>query len=116
MSGGRAGEVLDSAGRADRGTGRAGPAIIELVRVSKCFDSVAALSPTSLKFAPGNTTVLIGPSGSGKSTILRLIIGLVQPTTGEVRFEGQALTPENIQELRRRMGYLIQEGGLFPHL
>ncbi len=90
--------------------------MIELLGVSKCFDSVVALSPTDLKFEPGETTVLIGPSGCGKSTILRLIIGLIQPTIGQVRFEGQVLTSENILKLRRRMGYVIQEGGLFPHL
>jgi len=90
--------------------------MIELVGASKRFDSLVALSPLTLKFEPGKTTVLIGPSGCGKSTILRLIIGLTQPTTGEVRFEGRVLTPENILEVRRRMGYVIQEGGLFPHL
>ena len=90
--------------------------MIELVGASKRFDSLVALSPLTLKFEPGKTTVLIGPSGCGKSTILRLIIGLTHPTTGEVRFEGRVLTPKNILELRRRMGYVIQEGGLFPHL
>jgi len=90
--------------------------MIELVRASKSFGSVPALSPTDLRFDAGKTTVLIGPSGSGKSTILRLIIGLSQPTSGEVRFEGRVLSPENILELRRRMGYVIQEGGLFPNL
>lgn len=89
---------------------------VELVNVSKNFDSLVALSPTSLAFESGKTTVLIGPSGCGKSTVLRLIIGLVHPTTGQVRFDGRVITPENILELRRRMGYVIQEGGLFPHL
>lgn len=92
------------------------PPMIELIGVSKSFDSVAALSPMDLAFESRKTTVLIGPSGCGKSTILRLIIGLVPPTTGQVRFEGRAITRENILELRRRMGYVIQEGGLFPHL
>ncbi len=90
--------------------------MIELVSAGKCFGSLVALAPTDLKFEPGRTTVLIGPSGCGKSTILRLIMGLIQPTSGEVRFEGRVLAPENILELRRRMGYVIQEGGLFPHL
>ncbi len=110
-------EVLDSAARqvAARGPKSLAP-MIELLAVSKRFDSLVALSPVSVKFEPGKTTVLIGPSGCGKSTILRLIIGLIQPTTGEVRFGGQVVTPENILELRRRMGYVIQEGGLFPHL
>lgn len=90
--------------------------MIELARVSKCFDSQVALAPTDLKFESGRTTVLIGPSGCGKSTILRLVVGLIQPTSGEVRFEGRVLEPKNVLELRRRMGYVIQEGGLFPHL
>jgi osmoprotectant transport system ATP-binding protein len=90
--------------------------MVELIGVSKRFNSVVALSPTDLAFESGKTTVLIGPSGCGKSTILRLIIGLVQPTTGEIRFEGRPIARDNILELRRRMGYVIQEGGLFPHL
>ncbi len=90
--------------------------MIELAGVSKRFDSLVALSPTDLVFEPAKTTVLIGPSGCGKSTILRLVIGLLEPTTGQVRFEGQVLGPHNVLALRRRMGYVIQEGGLFPHL
>ena len=60
--------------------------------------------------------VLIGPSGCGKSTLLRLIIGLVRPDAGEIVFENQAVTPDKLQSFRRRVGYVIQEGGLFPHL
>ncbi len=102
---------------AEDGPGAEGKApMIELAGVSKRFGSVLALAPTDLQFAPGKTTVLIGPSGCGKSTILRLIVGLIEPTTGEVRFEGRVLTPGNLLQLRRRMGYVIQEGGLFPHL
>jgi osmoprotectant transport system ATP-binding protein len=65
---------------------------------------------------PGRTYVLIGPSGCGKSTLLRLLVGLIRPSGGSVRFEGQELTPENLLELRLRIGYVIQDGGLFPHL
>jgi osmoprotectant transport system ATP-binding protein len=110
-------DLLDSASRkgAAEGQGSLAPTI-ELIGVSKRFDSAVALSSINLKFEPGKTTVLIGPSGCGKSTLLRLIIGLIQPTSGEVHFEGQRLTRENILQLRRRMGYVIQEGGLFPHL
>ncbi|NHZ69972.1 MAG: ATP-binding cassette domain-containing protein, partial [Thermotogales bacterium] len=61
-------------------------------------------------------TVLIGPSGCGKSTLLRLIVGLCQPDSGSITLEGELLTPANLQQMRRRMGYVIQEGGLFPHL
>jgi osmoprotectant transport system ATP-binding protein len=60
--------------------------------------------------------VLIGASGSGKSTLLRLMLGLLLPETGQVEFDGVVLTPANARTLRRRMGYVIQEGGLFPHL
>jgi osmoprotectant transport system ATP-binding protein len=59
---------------------------------------------------------LIGPSGCGKSTLLRLIIGLLQPDEGAIRFDNTVLTPDNIAQVRRRTGYVIQEGGLFPHL
>src|SRR4030095_16306531 len=61
-------------------------------------------------------TVLIGPSGCGKSTLLRLIIGLITPDSGTIAFDGAQITPANIDALRRRIGYVIQEGGLFPHL
>jgi osmoprotectant transport system ATP-binding protein len=69
-----------------------------------------------LTVEPGQTTVLIGPSGCGKSTLLRLVIGLIRPDTGSVRFERTEVTPANALTLRRRMGYVIQDGGLFPHL
>ena len=90
--------------------------MIELKNISKHFGDIVALHPTDLSMTAGKTTVLIGPSGCGKSTILRLIIGLLEPTTGYVEFEGKRVSPDNILELRRRMGYVIQDGGLFPHL
>ena len=80
------------------------------------FGDVVALHSTNLQIAAGQTTVLIGPSGCGKSTILRLIIGLLTPTSGAVEFEGESVSQTNILTLRRRMGYVIQDGGLFPHL
>jgi len=92
------------------------PSTIQLVGVSKRFDSFTALERTDLVFEGGKTTVLIGPSGCGKSTILRLIVGLIEPTAGQVRFGDCVLSPATMLELRRRMGYVIQEGGLFPHL
>jgi osmoprotectant transport system ATP-binding protein len=60
--------------------------------------------------------VLIGPSGCGKSTLLRVIAGLIEPDAGTLTLENRALTPANILQARQRMGYVIQEGGLFPHL
>jgi len=90
--------------------------MIQLQGVSKHFGPVVALNPTDLIFEERKTTVLIGPSGCGKSTILRLIIGLLEPSTGRLRFDRTFISPETILQLRRRMGYVIQEGGLFPHL
>src|SRR6266700_696901 len=91
-------------------------ALVELVEVSKRYTDASALHPTNLSAVCGKTTVLIGPSGCGKSTLLRLIIGLVEPDSGAITFNGLRITTGNIDMLRRRIGYVIQEGGLFPHL
>ena len=90
--------------------------MLMLEAVSKRFGNTVALRTTDLTAESARTTVLIGPSGCGKSTILRLMNGLIEPDTGEVRFEATTLTRDNAVDLRRRMGYVIQEGGLFPHL
>ena len=90
--------------------------MFNLSDISKRFGDVAALDGFNLSLEAGRTTVLIGPSGCGKSTILRLMIGLQTPDSGQVRFAGELLDPEHIMALRRRMGYVIQDGGLFPHL
>jgi osmoprotectant transport system ATP-binding protein len=91
-------------------------ALVELVEVSKRYTDATALHSTNLSVERGKTTVLIGPSGCGKSTLLRLIIGLVEPDSGTITFDGSQITSANIDMLRRRIGYVIQEGGLFPHL
>ena len=91
-------------------------ALLELVGISKTYAGATALHPLDLAFAPGKTTVLIGPSGCGKSTILRLIIGLLAPDRGTVRFNGEPLAQNNLAQIRRQIGYVIQDGGLFPHL
>lgn len=91
-------------------------ALVELVNVSKRYPDAPALQPTDLVVESGKTTVLIGPSGCGKSTLLRLIIRLTEPDTGTIKFKNESVTAENIQQMRRQTGYVIQEGGLFPHL
>lgn len=91
-------------------------ALLRLIDVGKRYDDAAALRPTNLSIERGKTTVLIGPSGCGKSTLLRLIIRLIQPESGSIQFDGEPITADNIDILRRRIGYVIQEGGLFPHL
>ena len=64
----------------------------------------------------GATTVLIGESGCGKSTLLRLLNGLIQPTRGTVLCNGEPLSNTDLLVHRRQIGYVIQDGGLFPHL
>jgi osmoprotectant transport system ATP-binding protein len=90
--------------------------MIELRGVSKSYGSQEALQSTDLIIPTGRTTVLIGPSGCGKSTLLRLMIGLLEPDAGEVLFEGTRVVPANVESVCRRMGYVVQDGGLFPHL
>jgi osmoprotectant transport system ATP-binding protein len=92
------------------------PAILRLEAVSKRFGASAALAETNLDLPTARTTVLLGPSGCGKTTLLRLMLGLLQPDTGRVLFRGEVLTERALQEARRRMGYVVQDGGLFPHL
>lgn len=84
--------------------------------VHKSFGAVAALRGITADIRPRATTVLLGPSGSGKSTALRLLAGLIFADRGSVEVDGRTLTPDNVLEHRRRLGYVIQEGGLFPHL
>jgi osmoprotectant transport system ATP-binding protein len=90
--------------------------MIDLQHVHKRFGAHRAVAGVDLHCDAGRTQVLIGPSGCGKSTLLRMIVGLVVPDEGEIRIDGQALQTANITQVRRRIGYVIQEGGLFPHL
>ena len=90
--------------------------LVKLSGVRKSFNGTMALHTTDLEMKRGLTTALIGPSGCGKSTLLRLIIALLKPDTGQVTFDGMEVTEASAQQVRRRIGYVIQEGGLFPHL
>ena len=100
----------------ERGKRMPQPPILELVSASKRFGTVAALQPTDLEVEHARTTVLIGPSGCGKTTVLRLMLGLLEPDAGQIRFEQAALTRAAWLGARQRMGYVVQDGGLFPHL
>ena len=90
--------------------------MLELHNISKSYGNIKALGPLDLRMAPRQTTVLIGPSGCGKSTLLRIIIGLIRSDTGTVQIENTEITPAGIDSIRRKIGYVIQDGGLFPHL
>lgn len=85
-------------------------------RVVKRYGPVLAVDEVSLDFGRGATTALIGSSGSGKSTLLRLLLGLEWPDAGRVLIGGKTLDAKAVAALRQRVGYVIQEGGLFPHL
>ena len=76
------------------------------------------LQNISFRCEPGTTTALLGRSGSGKTTLLRTVNGLVRPTTGTVRVDGELVgaSASALLALRRRIGYVIQETGLFPHM
>ncbi|HUJ24887.1 MAG TPA: ATP-binding cassette domain-containing protein [Myxococcales bacterium] len=80
------------------------------------YGGAVAIGPLDLTVEEGGTTALIGPSGAGKSTLLRLLNGLATPAAGEVRFRGEPLRAQALPEVRRQIGYVVQGGGLFPHL
>src|SRR5271165_5330215 len=93
------------------------PAAVELRNVSKHFgDGVHAVDNISFTVDPGKIVALLGPSGCGKTTSLRLINRLEEATTGEVLVRGKDVREERPEVLRRSIGYVIQEGGLFPHV
>ena len=90
--------------------------MIHLEQVSKSYHGRVALESTTLDVPSERRLALVGPSGCGKSTLLRLIVGLIAPDTGTVTVHGERLEAGTRTALRRRMGYVIQDGGLFPHL
>ena len=92
--------------------------VIEFSHVSYRLNDIAArviVSNANLTVARGETLVLLGRSGSGKTTLLRLINRMLSPTSGEVLVEGRPTTQWDPIRLRRRIGYVIQDSGLFPH-
>jgi osmoprotectant transport system ATP-binding protein len=90
--------------------------MIQLESVTRTFGDVVAIDNLSTRFESGLTHVLLGSSGCGKSTILRLILGSIWPDSGTVRVDGQVMDPSTRPALLGKMGYVVQEGGLFPHL
>jgi osmoprotectant transport system ATP-binding protein len=90
--------------------------MLEFRGVSKSFEGTIVVHPFDLSIEPGEVVVLLGPSGCGKTTILRMVAGLVAPTTGQITVDSIPLTNQTVSAVRRKLGYVIQEGGLFPHL
>jgi osmoprotectant transport system ATP-binding protein len=90
--------------------------VIRFEHVAKRFDGGRGVGPVTLDVAEHTTLALVGASGSGKSTLLRMVVGLVVPDSGHVVVAGKPMNAETAEELRLRIGYVIQESGLFPHL
>ncbi len=91
-------------------------AMVEFRDVSYEIAGIRVLSDISLKVERGEVLVLLGESGCGKTTMLRLINRLIEPTYGELLVDGRSTADWNAIELRRRIGYVLQDGGLFPHI
>lgn len=90
--------------------------MIELDRVTKRYpDGTVAVDDVSLEVPTGSITVLVGSSGSGKTTVLRMINRMIEPTAGTLRIAGRDVRDVPVHELRRGIGYVIQQVGLFPH-
>ena len=90
--------------------------MLEFRKVSKKFNGTTVVHPFNLSVRAGDVAVLLGPSGCGKTTILRMVAGLVAPTGGEIFVDALPIGPDTLASVRRKLGYVIQEGGLFPHL
>ena len=100
----------------DRTPPAANAATITLVGVGKRYDDgTVAVKSLSLEVPAGELVALIGPSGCGKSTILRMINRLIEPTSGKILLDGDDILSADAVELRRKIGYVIQHVGLFPH-
>ncbi|MGA9468083.1 MAG: ABC transporter ATP-binding protein [Exiguobacterium marinum] len=90
--------------------------MIEFKQVKKMFKSTTVLKEMSLTINKGELVVFIGPSGCGKTTSLKMINRLIEPTEGTIIVNGQDTRKMDSIELRRQMGYVIQQTGLFPHM
>ena len=90
--------------------------MLEFHGVLKVFDGTTVVHSLDLFIGPGEVVVLLGPSGCGKTTVLRMVAGLVSPTDGQITVDSLPLCNRTLSVVRRKLGYVIQEGGLFPHL
>ena len=90
--------------------------IVEFRNVNYSVGDLQILSDLNLQINEGEILILLGESGCGKTTTLKLINRLIEPTSGEVLVEGKSTKDWDAINLRRKIGYVLQEGGLFPHL
>ncbi|MGH3496899.1 MAG: ABC transporter ATP-binding protein [Nocardioidaceae bacterium] len=100
------------------GTGDVSGVDIDLTDVTKRYagQKPAAVERFSMHIPAGQMVVLVGPSGCGKTTTMKMINRLIEPTSGSIKLDGEEVTTRNPDRLRRHIGYVIQSGGLFPHL
>jgi osmoprotectant transport system ATP-binding protein len=89
--------------------------MVQVEHVYKQFGSTAAVAGVSFEVAAGETLVLLGSSGSGKTTMLKMINRLIDATSGTIRIDGKDIASQSAVDLRRNIGYVIQQIGLFPH-
>ncbi len=104
---------------ASRPGSSAGAAVVTLQHVSKRYgasDGPLAVADLSLEIPAGEICVLVGPSGCGKTTTMKMINRLIEPTSGRITIDGEDVMSLPAVELRRRIGYVIQQVGLFPHM
>jgi osmoprotectant transport system ATP-binding protein len=90
--------------------------VIELINVSKRYGDTWAAHHVTLRIEQGELAVVVGESGSGKTTLLKLVNRLIEPDAGEIRIDGRDVRGEDPVALRRRIGYVIQQVGLLPHV
>ncbi|MGH1434463.1 MAG: ABC transporter ATP-binding protein [Lewinella sp.] len=89
--------------------------MIEVKELSKVFGETIAVDALSFRVAEGETLALLGTSGSGKTTTLKMLNRLIEPSEGEILLKGEDVRELPLEAMRRRMGYVIQDVGLFPH-
>lgn len=90
--------------------------IISFQEVSKVYNEKTVVDQVSLAIQKGEFITILGTSGSGKTTILKMMNRLIEPTSGKILFEGEELSQLDPVSLRRRVGYVVQQIGLFPHM
>ncbi len=89
--------------------------MIEIDAITKAYDGTVVVDQVSLTIPAHTICAVVGTSGSGKTTLMRMINRLVEPTSGQIRIDGEDVSSVPAYQLRRRIGYVIQGHGLFPH-
>jgi len=92
------------------------PTVLKLDKVRKVYNGTVAVEEVSFEATSGESVCLIGTSGSGKTTTLKMINRLIEPTSGAIWVDGKNVLEQDVIALRRSLGYVVQKGGLFPHM